>query len=93
MYKYIDNALEILEWEDLKPAPRPMRAAIDGSTPVLTAELAAKFQTGLGMAGWLQMTGRPDIAQACSRLGQHQASPTESAMDALEYLFRYLKGC
>ena len=92
MVKYIDNALEILNWEDLKPAPRPIREAIDCDSPVLDPEAATKFQTGLGMAGWLQMTGRPDIAHACSRLGQHQANPTVSAMSALQYLFRYLKG-
>ena len=92
MVRYIDNALEILEWTDLKPAPRPMREAIDGDSPALDADMATKFQTGLGMAGWLQITGRPDIAQTCSRLGQHQANPTESALSALEYLFRYLKG-
>ncbi len=92
MHTYIDNCLQLLEWTALKPASHPIRQPIDPSSRPLDNEKAAKFQTGLGMAGWLQITGRPDIAHACSRLGQHQANPTESALDALEYLWRYLKG-
>lgn len=45
MVRYIDNALEILEWTDLKPAPRPIRASIDIESNALTAEESAKFQT------------------------------------------------
>ena len=44
------------------------------------------------MLGWLNMTCCPDVAHAYSRLGQHQANPTESAMDGLQHCFRYLIG-
>ena len=40
----------------------------------------------------LSLTCRPDIAYTHSRVGQHQAAPTEAALDALQYCFRYLKG-
>ena len=32
------------------------------------------------------------MSYAYSRIGQHQANPTEDALDAVEYAFRYLKG-
>ena len=38
------------------------------------------------------MTCRPDVSHAYSRLGQHQANPTESAMDGLQHCFRCLIG-
>ena len=38
------------------------------------------------------MTCRPDVAHAYSRLGHHQANPTESAMDGLRHCYRYLIG-
>lgn len=94
MYKYIDNALEIMGWTDLKPAPRPIRAQInsDGDSLPLSPSDRTRFHTGLGMLGWLQMTNRIDLAFTYSRIGQHQANPTESAMDALKYAYRYLTG-
>ena len=46
------------------------------------------------MIGWLNnvMTCRPDVAHAHSRSGQHQANPTESAMDGLRHCYRYRIG-
>ena len=72
---YINNALEIMEWSDLKPVARPLRDSIniDGESPKLDFESAKRFHTGLGMVGWLNMTCRPDVAHDYSRLGQHQA--------------------
>ena len=58
----------------------------------MTAPLAKKFHTALGMLGWLSSTQRIDISYAYSRIGQHQANPTEDALEALEYAFRYLSG-
>lgn len=94
MYVYIQNCLEILEWTALRPVSRPMQDQInpDGDSPPLSPKKAMKFHTGLGMMGWLSSTCRPDISHAYSRLGQHQANPTESSLEALEYSFRYLKG-
>ena len=94
MYVYINNALEIMEWSHLKPVSRPLGDSIniDGESPKLDHEQAKRFHTGLGMIGWLNMTCRPDVAHAYSRLGQHQANPTESAMDGLRHCYRYLIG-
>ena len=44
------------------------------------------------MLGWLASTNRPDCALAYSRIGQHQATPNASSMEAVEYAFRYLSG-
>ena len=46
----------------------------------------------VGCIGWLVNTGRPDIAYAHSRVAQHMASPTTSAMDAVKRIMAYLKG-
>ena len=46
----------------------------------------------VGCIGWLVNTRRPDIAYAHSRVAQHMASPTTSAMDAVKRIMAYLKG-
>ena len=94
MYVYINNALEIMEWSHLKPVSRPLSDSIniDGESPKLNYETAKCFHTGLGMVGWLNMTCRPDVSHAYSRLGQHQTNPTESAMDGLRHCYKYLIG-
>ena len=48
--------------------------------------------TAVGCLGWLVNTGRPDVAFAHSRIAQHMANPTASAMNAVEHVFGYLKG-
>ena len=55
VYTYINNALEIMGWSNLKPVARPLRDSIniDGESPKLDFESAKRFHTGLGMVGWL----------------------------------------
>ena len=84
MEKYIHYCLEALGWTKVKTARIPIAAAIDGSTPALDAGDNNLFHRGLGFLSWLNMTARLDVAQAFSRIGQHQASPTESALNALK---------
>ena len=78
MEKYIDLALDVLSWSDLKPASTPIDAQINpkGDSPALPPHLASQYAKALGQAGWLSTTCRPDIAYAVSRLGQHQAKST-----------------
>ena len=92
MEKYIHLCLESLGWSEEKTARMPMSAAIDPDTVALDTGETNRFHRGLGCLSWLNMTARLDIAQAFSRIGQHQANPTESAMVALKQTFRYLKG-
>jgi len=92
MEDYINNSLVILEWSHLKGTKVPIVKAIDGSSKPLSPSEATKFHTAQGMLGWISSTARPDVAFAHSRIGQHQSSPTESAMSAVQYAFRYLKG-
>ena len=91
MEVYITDCLETLEWTHLKPARIPIRQAIDTESPLLEGKEKGKFHTALGMIGWLSLTARPDVAYAYSRIGQHQASPNQSALEAVKYCFRYLK--
>ena len=92
MEYYIDNCLEILNWNDLKVKPRPISKSVDMNAAALSNSDIAKFHSGLGMVSWLSNTARPDISYAHSRLGQHQASPNDSALEGLKEVFGYLKG-
>ena len=50
-----------------------------------------RFLTALGMLGWLASTVRLDVAYAYSRIAQHCASPTLSALDSVYKAFAYLR--
>jgi hypothetical protein len=43
------------------------------------------------MLGWLANTARPDVAYSHSRIGQHAASPTQEAKEAVMDAFIYLR--
>ena len=91
MQTYIERACQVLE---LQPRARgcdtPINAAIDPESGPLTPKELKKFLTGLGMLGWLAQTGRPDVAYCYSRIGQHSATPSRSALAALLRAFQYL---
>ena len=91
MEKYIEQALDALGLADIRPAKSPINAPIEGGSP-LDHSLRRKFMMAVGCIGWLVNTGRPDIAYAHSRVAQHMASPTTSAMDAVKRIMAYLKG-
>ena len=91
MEKYIEQALDALGLADIRPAKSPINAPIEGWSP-LDHSLRRKFMMAVGCIGWLVNTGRPDIAYAHSRVAQHMASPTTSAMDAVKRIMAYLKG-
>ena len=100
MPKYIDNLYKSLSplCKSMVDAmvrkrggpDRPIREAIneDGDSPELSTKDHRLFQSILGMTGWLQTTCRPDISLAQSRIAQHSACPSESAMQALLELDR-----
>ena len=91
MEKYIEQALDALGLADIRPVKSPINAPIEGGSP-LDHSLRRKFMMAVGCIGWLVNTGRPDIAYAHSRVAQHMASPTTSAMDAVKRIMAYLKG-
>jgi len=76
--------------ENCKPARTPMDRHIDSDSPALSPDKVTKFFTANGFLGWLSSTNRPDITHTFSRIGQHQAAPTESAYAALYHAFCYL---
>ena len=65
-----------------KTAPTPIAEPINTDTPSLPPAEKREFLTGLGMLGWLAQTVRCDVSYAYSRIGQHSANPTTSAMKA-----------
>ena len=92
MHDYIQKCLEALEWQNLKPVSSPMDAPVSIDSPELSPEMKTKCLTAIGMLGWLSNTARPDIAYVHSRIGQHQSHLTESVLQALQRVFKYLKG-
>ena len=92
MQTYIENTLHLLEWNDLSThnAHTPIACPIEGGDP-LSGQDRSKFMTAVECLGWLVNTGRPDIAYAHSRVAQHMASPTSSAMTAVKRICKYLK--
>ena len=110
MPKYIDNLYKSLSplcksvVDDMvrkRGGPdRPIREAIneDGDSPGLSTKDHRLFQSILGMTGWLQTTCRPDISLAQSRIAQHSACPSESAIADLgtkildKFTFQKLRG-
>ena len=92
METYIVNALEILGLDKERSVTTPIDEPIDGMSSPLTPAERHYFLKSLGMAGWLCNTARPDLSYAHSRIAQHSASPTVSALAAVKRLFRYLIG-
>ena len=58
--------------------------------PELPRSQVKAFLTATGMLGWLAQTVRCDASYAYSRIAQHCAHPTESAMKAVRRCFKYL---
>ena len=92
MAKYIDTALDLLGWTNIKPVSTPLREAIDPDSKGLDNDQRKQFMTAMGCLGWLSNTGRPDISYSHSRIGQHMAAPTKSAFSAIQRVFQYLQG-
>ena len=91
MLSYIDNAIKAL---NITPSKRmvstPISDPIDTDSPLLDKYGIKQFLTALGMLGWLAQTVRCDVAYAFSRIGQHSAQPTVSALNAVIRVFKYL---
>jgi hypothetical protein len=92
MRKYIEQTLKLLDMEHCKTAPSPIISPIETDSPELDHRLRRKFMTAVGCLGWLVNTARPDVAYAHSRISQHMAKPTESAWEAVQRVYQYLKG-
>ena len=91
MQTYIERACEVLEVQPQQRAvATPITTAIDPESGPITPKEFKKFLTGLGMLGWLAQTGRPDVAYCYSRIGQHSANPSSSALQAVLRAFQYL---
>ena len=90
MENYITKVAEALGMTQSKPAQRPIIKEIDATTRPLTAAERKRFLTAVGCAGWAASTVRLDCAYAHSRIAQHMANPTISALEAIETLIRYL---
>ena len=91
MEAYIVNACLVLEiTSEGKTISAPISDPIDTSSPELLRNEIKPFLTATGMLGWLAQTARPDVSYAYSRIAQHCAHPTQSAMKAVRRCFKYL---
>ena len=94
MDKYIKSCIQSLGLTDIKTArihKRPIGRSIATEQEKLTPGDHHYFQRALGMLGWLANTARPDVAYTHSRIGQHAASPTREAKEAVIDAFIYLR--
>ena len=89
MATYIENAINIIDITTRK-SDTPMASPVDTDSPLLDFHQKREYLTALGMLGWLAQTVRCDVAYAFSRLGQHCANPTHSALKAVKKVFSYL---
>jgi hypothetical protein len=92
MQDYVLDSLKLLGFEGLRPVSTPINEQIDPDSPKLGPELARFCLTACGILGWLASTHRPDVSYTHSRIGQHNAKPTESMLSAIKRVFAYLKG-
>ena len=93
MEDYITNAKDIMQWKSTAKVPStPINEPVNTDSEALNALEHKHFLTGVGMIGWLSITARPDVSYAFSRIAQHSANPTKSALEAVYYVFRYLEG-
>ena len=91
MEAYIVNACLVLGiTSEGKTISAPISDPIDTSSPELPRSEVKPFLTATGMLGWLAQTARPDVSYAYSRIAQHCAHPTQSAMKAVRRCFKYL---
>ena len=91
MESYILDMIKHLELEQGRQAHTPIAGPISNTDPKLNPSERKWFMTALGCVGWLVNTARPDVAYAHSRIAQHMANPTRSALDAAKRMCRYLR--
>lgn len=91
MEAYHHKLLANMDMSSAKPLGTPITDQVAQSEP-LSASEASRYRSGVGGVGWLANTTRPDLAYVFSRLGQHLAHPSVSAMAALTHCLRYVAG-
>ena len=91
MKKYIENACDILNIQPSARITRPISDAIDTESTPLTRSEHKHFLTAVGMLGWICNTVRMDVSYAFSRVAQHSATPSQSALKTVHNVFKYLQ--
>ena len=91
MEKYIKDMLNMLEVNTGRLTATPIAKPIENTDRALNPTERKWFMSALGCCGWLTNTARPDIAYAHSRIAQHMANPTVSAMEATHRMLLYLR--
>ena len=71
------------------PLPRDYVPELD-TTPELTPDEAAYFQSQIGILRWAVEIGRIDIITEVSMLASHLALPRQGHLDAVYHIFAYL---
>jgi hypothetical protein len=93
---YVTEAISKVEskvgelWRERSPSPPGDHPELDSSAPLDTASHRL-FQVLIGMAVWIVLLGRLDIAQAVTSLSRFSAAPREGHMERAHRIFAYLK--
>ena len=90
MQSYIENACDVLNITS-KERSTPISEPVDTNSELLDSAGKKQFLTAVGMLGWLANTTRLDVSYAYSRVAQHSANPTKSALDTVYRIFQYLE--
>ena len=95
MSSYIDKMVASLAELGLKTSKRkvsvPISQPINEDSPKLAGKMIHLFLSGNGCVAWLMNTIRLDVAYAFSRIGQHSAAPSISALQTLAHTISYLE--
>ena len=95
MSSYIDKMVASLAELGLKTSKRkvsvPISQPINEDSPKLVGKMIHLFLSGNGCVAWLSNTIRLDVAYAFSRIGQHSAAPSISALQTLAHTISYIE--
>ena len=83
MHRYIQRMVSVLGIDTDTSLPTvPISNPIDTTSRLLDAEERSSLLQMLGCIGWVSMTSRLDLRYTHSRISQHLAAPTISALNA-----------
>ena len=91
MQKYTKKVIDFFDDVTGHALSTPYQHQENPDLTELSKSETRRFQTGLGMVGWLVSCIRADICYTYSMLGQSMSAPTVSSMEHLFHLVRYLK--
>ena len=93
---YLINVLKNFQMEYCKSQPTPMTTGVynllESDSVTLNEDMKRKYQKMVGSLIWLSVTTRCDIAYAVGIVSRFMSCPTETHLQLVKRIFRYLNG-